>query len=102
MVVLAYLWPLALIPLLAARHDSEAVWHGKHGIVLMTAEGLLLLLLVLLTLSGISYVFVFVTGSIVLLLAAIAIVTVHGTAMIKGLNGGRLHIPWVSDFANRF
>src|SRR5204862_5632899 len=38
MIVLAYLWLLALVPLLAEKHDPELQWHAKHGIVLMIAE----------------------------------------------------------------
>ncbi len=37
MIVLAYLWPLALVPLLIEKHDAEVQWHAKHGIVLMAA-----------------------------------------------------------------
>jgi len=39
MIVLAYLWPLALVPLLLEKHDPEVQWHAKHGIVLMIAAG---------------------------------------------------------------
>ena len=42
MIVLAYLWVLALVPLVVARQDPEVQWHAKHGLVLMIAELLLL------------------------------------------------------------
>ena len=38
MIVLAYLWPLALVPLLVEKQDAEVQWHAKHGLVLMVAE----------------------------------------------------------------
>ena len=38
MIVLAYLWPLALVPLLVEKNDADVQWHAKHGIVLMVAE----------------------------------------------------------------
>ena len=38
MIVLAYLWLLALVPLLVDKHDAEVQWHAKHGIVLTVAE----------------------------------------------------------------
>ena len=38
MIVLAYLWLLALIPLLVEKQDPEVQWHAKHGLVLMIAE----------------------------------------------------------------
>ena len=38
MIVLSYLWLLALVPLLTEKDDKEVQWHAKHGIVLMLAE----------------------------------------------------------------
>ena len=38
MIVLSYLWLLALVPLLTEKDDKEVQWHAKHGIVLMVAE----------------------------------------------------------------
>src|SRR5262245_37803844 len=38
MIVLAYLWVLALIPLLFEKQDVEVQWHAKHGLVLAVAE----------------------------------------------------------------
>src|SRR6185369_4186947 len=42
MIVLAYLWPLALVPLLLEKRDPEVQWHAKHGLVLMVAELILI------------------------------------------------------------
>ena len=49
MIVLAYLWPLAVIPLLVEKQDPEVQWHAKHGIVLMIAELAVLFAYMLLT-----------------------------------------------------
>ena len=38
MILLSYLWLLALVPLLVEKDDKEVQWHAKHGIVLMVAE----------------------------------------------------------------
>src|ERR1700738_3020232 len=38
MVVLSYLWILALIPLLTKKDDREIQWHAKNGLVLLGAE----------------------------------------------------------------
>ena len=38
MIVLSYLWLLALVPLLVEKEDKKVQWHAKHGIVLMLAE----------------------------------------------------------------
>src|SRR3984885_5100855 len=54
MIVLAYLWLLALVPLLVEKHDSEVQWHAKHGLVLVIAE-LILLFVYLIVTSLISF-----------------------------------------------
>jgi uncharacterized membrane protein len=84
MIVLSYLWPLAVIPLLVSRDDPDVQWHAKHGLVLMIAEAIVLAAL------------------LVIILAAIAFLAVHALAIIKGLNGRRLRVPGVSQFADRF
>lgn len=38
MIVLSYLWILALVPLLVEKRDAEVQWHAKHGLVLIAAE----------------------------------------------------------------
>ena len=43
MIVLAYLWPLAIVPLLLEKDDADVQWHAKHGLVLLAAELLLLI-----------------------------------------------------------
>jgi hypothetical protein len=103
LVVLAYLWLLAIIPLVAAKDDPEIQWHAKHGIVLIVAEFVLF---------GLLWVFVGIVSlmslgagcALGLLFVAtwIAVVGVHLAAVIKGLNGGRLIVPWVSGYATRF
>jgi uncharacterized membrane protein len=70
MIVLSYLWLLALVPLLTEKEDREVQWHAKHGIVLMVAEIVLCIL--------------------------------HILCIVKGINGQRLIIPGVSQYADRF
>jgi uncharacterized membrane protein len=103
MIVLAYLWPLAIIPLLASRDDPEVQWHAKHGLILMVAEALALILFI--AISAVGTLASFVIGcilSVFIVLALIAILALHALAIIKGLNGKRLYVPGVSDLANRF
>ena len=38
MIVLSYLWILALIPFLMEQDDKDVRWHAKHGLVLLGAE----------------------------------------------------------------
>ena len=102
MIVLAYLWPLALIPLLLDKHDAEAQWHAKHGIVLMIAE--LIALFVYMLLTSVVSLATFGLGCILglfLVFAWVGILALHVAAIIKGVNGGRLVIPGLSEYANR-
>jgi uncharacterized membrane protein len=102
MIVLAYLWPLALVPLLIEKHDPEVQWHAKHGIVLMIAE--LILLFGYVVLTSIVSLAAFGLGcvlSVFLVFGWVAILALHVVAILKGMNGGRLIIPGLSDYANR-
>jgi uncharacterized membrane protein len=98
MIVLSYLWILALVPLLVEKDDQEVQWHAKHGIVLMVAE-------IVFWIAFNILVYMIPFGCLVGLLGplvALVFIGVHIVAMIKGLNGQRLIIPRLSDFATRF
>jgi uncharacterized membrane protein len=103
MIVLAYLWVLALIPLLVEKQDAEVQWHAKHGLVLTAAELVLLFAYVLVT--SIVSVATFGLGcvlSLLLVFAWIGILALHVVAILKGVHGGRLIVPGVSEYADRF
>lgn len=102
MIVLAYLWPLALVPLLVDKEDPEVQWHAKHGIVLMIAEIVLLILFLVVNIlvSLATFGLGCVLGMLVIFLW-IAILAVHAMAIITGLNGKRFLIPGISEYANR-
>lgn len=102
MIVLAYLWPLALVPLLLEKNDPEVQWHAKHGLVLMIAELILLFGYVMLT----SIVSLAALGlgcvlSLLLVFGWIGIMALHVIAILKGVSGRRLIIPGLSHYANR-
>jgi len=102
MIVLAYLWPLALIPLLVEKNDPEVQWHAKHGIVLMIAEVVLGIAVLLLTsvvsLATLGLGCVLIMFSV---FAWIGILLMHIVAIVKGIGGGRLIIPGISQYADR-
>ena len=102
MIVLAYLWPLALVPLLVEKEDPEVQWHAKHGIVLMIAEIILLILFLVVNVivSLATFGLGCVLGMLVIFLW-IAILAVHAMAIITGLNGKRFLVPGISEYANR-
>ncbi len=103
MLVLAYLWPLAIVPLVVEKGDSEVQWHAKHGLVLLAAEIILVvgvsLLMALASLMTLSL------GCAVSLLGValwVVILALHLVAMLKALGGSRLIVPGVSQYADRF
>jgi uncharacterized membrane protein len=103
MIVLAYLWLLALIPLLVEKDDREVQWHAKHGLVLTVVEvvaliGLQVVVMILGAVSGgLGCIF-----SLLIPVLMLAILIVHVLCIVKGVNGQRFVIPGVSEFADRF
>ena len=103
MIVLAYLWALAIIPLLVEKHDPEVQWHAKHGLVLMAAELVVIFgYMIMTSLVSIAAIGLGCVMSLFFVFAWVGILALHIVAILKGVNGGRLIIPGVSDYANRF
>ncbi len=99
MIVLSYLWLLALVPLLVEKDDKEVQWHAKHGLVLVVAE-----IVFWIAVSIVQVALGSILGCIVGFLGLfvwVAIVILHILAMVKGVNGGRLIIPGVSQYADK-
>ena len=104
MLVLAYLWPLALVPLLLSKDDADVQWHAKQGLVLMGAELVLIFVLsILVTLAAYLTWGLGLALSLLLYIPLwIGILVVHVVAILKALGGTRLEIPYVSEYATRF
>jgi len=103
MIVLAYLWALAIIPLLMEKHDPEVQWHAKHGLVLMAAELVAIFAYMLITsIVSIAAIGLGCVMSLFFVFAWVGILALHVVAILKGVNGGRLIIPGISEYANRF
>lgn len=96
MIVLSYLWALALVPLLVESDDSEVQWHAKHGLVLFGAE------------IGVYIVISFLAaateglGCLLLPLTWLGVLVLHVACMGKGLQGNRLRIPGLSHYTDQF
>lgn len=103
MLVLSYLWLLALIPFLIEKDDDEVKWHAKHGLVLMGAEFVLWIVLVILqmVISQISGTLGCVMGILTMLLW-LGILGLHIYCIVQAFNGQRFKINGLSDFADRF
>ncbi|HSK08156.1 MAG TPA: hypothetical protein VK911_01160 [Vicinamibacterales bacterium] len=106
MIVLSYLWLLALVPLLVEKGDREVQWHAKHGIVLMVAEIVLWVAWTIIS-TLIAQIPVLgclgaAVGALVAFIVWLGIIVLHVFAMVKGVNGQRLIVPYVSRYADQF
>lgn len=100
MILLSYLWLLALIPLVVEKDDRELQWHAKHGLVLAVAE-LLFWIGYQVILFAVPFILGFVLGLLGLVIG-MGMILFHIFAVIKGINGQRLIVPGVSHYADRF
>jgi uncharacterized membrane protein len=99
MIVLSYLWLLALVPLVVEKEDREVQWHAKHGLVLMVVEVLFWVAFnIVITMLG----FVGCLAALVAPLIGLGILILHIMCIVKGINGQRLIIPGISEYADRF
>src|SRR4029453_5726136 len=99
MMVLSYLWLLALVPLVTEKEDMEVQWQAKHGIVLMIAEIVLWIVI-----TGINVTTGFFLGCITAFLSlfvGLGLIILHILCIVKGVNGQRLIVPGLSEYANK-
>jgi uncharacterized membrane protein len=102
MIILAYLWLLCLVPLLAEKDDREVQWHAKNGLVLFGAEFVVWLALhlifriVLHATMGLGCIFALFFPLLWLVFLALNVV-----CMVKGINGQRFRVPVISDLAEK-
>ena len=98
MIVLSYLWILALVPFLVETEDQEIRWHAKHGLVLLGAE--IILFIVLSVLMSVPLL-----GCIIIpiwLVISLGVLILHIVCIVKGIQGQRFLIPHLSQFADKF
>ncbi len=103
MVILSYLGILALVPLLVEKGDKEVQWHAKHGLVLLVVEIILFIALAIIgIILGHIPVLGCLTGALLHMLLWLAILVVHIMCIVKGVNGQRFTLPYISEYADRF
>ena len=100
MIVLSYLWLLALIPLLTEKDDKEVQWHAKNGIALMVAEIVLWVAVNIVTIP--LGAFLGCLFALVIPFLFLAECILHIMCIVKGINGQRLIIPGISQYADKF
>lgn len=101
MIILSYLGLLALIPLLVEKDDREVQWHAKHGLVLTVCWFVIWLALTILGMI-LAPLDIGCTGCLLQTVLLVVMLVVHVMAIVKGLNGQRLIIPGISQYADRF
>ena len=98
MLVLSYLGILALIPLLTKKDDAEIQWHAKNGLAIAIA------IIVIWIPIGIMCHFIPFLGCLVMPVACIfplLLIVLAVMCINKALNGQRLRIPVITDFAEK-
>lgn len=101
MLILSYLWILALVPFMVTR-SAFVRWHAKQGLILcgVTCLGALMVVFagaILATLSKVfAWLFAFLLVNLVLLYMALALV-----CMIKAIRGERWTIPFLGDMVEK-
>lgn len=99
MIVLAYLWILALIPLLTKKDDAEVQWHAKNGIGILIGE---IVAWIVFTVLGFVAPDVLGCGLGVVSCAVwIAFLVIRIIALIKGIGGGRFSVPVLTDLGQK-
>ena len=101
MIVLSYLGLLALIPFLVEKDDREVQWHARNGLLLFAAEVVIWIVLSIFS-SVTAFVDLGCTGCVLTGVFGLIVIVVHIIAIIKGVNGDRLVIPGLSQYADRF
>ena len=106
MLVLSYLWILALVPLLVQKDDQEVQWHAKHGLVLWVAEiGLWIAWTIISMILGSVPIIGWVISAVgcgVWVLLWLGVLALHVVAIMKALKGERLRVPVVTDYADKW
>jgi uncharacterized membrane protein len=99
MLVLSYLGPLALIPLLVEKNDPEVQWHAKHGLVIFVAE---IILFILVNILHFIPFFGSILGCLLAVVLPLGCLILAIVCILKAVNGQRFIIPGLSEFADRF
>lgn len=98
MLIVSYLGPLGVVPLLFARGDPEVRWHARNGLLLFGSVAAIALVATLIgtVLPALGCLYATLMFFVLALYAFIAIL-----AIVKALDGQRLLVPGISQYAGR-
>ena len=96
MLVLSYLGPLGVIPLLSGRKDPEVHWHARNGLLLF---GAVIFISILATALGIVVPALSCMYGILMFTVLVIYTVIVILAIVKALDGQRLIVPGTSRLA---
>ena len=97
MIVLSYLWILALIPLLTEKDDAEVQWHAKHGLVILVVEIIVWVIITVVSFTGILACLAGIASMFIWL----GFIIVRVICIVKGVNGEKFQLPGISQYADK-
>jgi uncharacterized membrane protein len=99
MIILSYLWILALIPLLTKKEDSEVQWHAKNGIGILIGEIICWILFTVL-----AFIIPDIAGCGVSMISCVvwlAFLVIRILCIVQGVGGKRFTVPVLSDIGQK-
>lgn len=101
MIVLSYLWILALIPLLTKKDDSEVQWHAKNGLGILGAEIVVWLTFWIIGIALRNSMAMGCGLGAIQCAVWLGFLVLRILALVKGVSGQRFRIPVITDFAEK-
>jgi uncharacterized membrane protein len=101
MIVLSYLWLLALVPFITEKEDREVQWHARHGLVLMIAEFAVWIAFWFVNIM-LAFMHLSILGCFLYVALSLGVLILHIMCIVKGVNGQRMIIPVISQYADKF
>ena len=99
MLVLSYLGLLALIPLLTKKNDPEVQWHAKNGLAITIAWFVVFFVFLIIGFLPLGPLHLLMIPIHCIVWLGLLVLVIMG--IMKALNGQRLRVPVVSDFADK-
>ena len=99
MIVLSYLWILALIPLLTKKEDAEVQWHAKNGIGILIGEIVTWLVFFIL-----GFIVPDIAGcglSVISCVVWLGFLVVRIICIVQGVGGKRFSVPVLTDLGQK-
>lgn len=102
MLILSYLWVLALIPRFTKKDDVEILWHSKNGLGLFIVElAICFLTFPFFVISGFIFHSFWFFFAFFYFFFSFLILLLHIFCILKAIKGEKLEIPYLSFYAQK-